>query len=203
MKKQHLFLYFLVLILSGCAVNYVNEGILAGRNRDFVAMRDYCFKATQQANADALAFKCLAEAQLNLGQRQLAEEAYLTYLGRIPGDVEARTALANLYFAMGRYPAAQVHLETILNVQPGNIDVLYLLAESHRLTNNCEAALLGYDKVLQISPGLQAAQFSKDKAEKEICEQTNKQVVNKPKKYKVIKKKKFEAGGAALDESDW
>ena len=43
-------------------------------------MRKHCYKASQQPNADPLAFKCLAEAQLNLGQRQEAEESYLTYL---------------------------------------------------------------------------------------------------------------------------
>ena len=190
------------VVITGCSVNHLGEGLNASRSRDYTAMRKHCYKASQQANADPLAFKCLGEAELNLGNRQNAEEAYLTYLARVPNDIEARFAVINLYFSIGRYSAAQVHLETVLNIQPGNLEGLYLLGESHRLTNNCDAALLAYDKALQINPVYQSALVSKEKAEKEICGIVKKKTYVRPQKKNIIRKK-LQAGGAALDESDW
>nr|HIL74387.1 tetratricopeptide repeat protein [Rhodospirillales bacterium] len=206
MKKLLFLSIGCILILTGCSVNHLGEGLTAGRNRDYTAMRKHCLKASQQPNSDPLAFKCLGEAQLNLGQRQMAEESFLTYLARIPNDLEVRFAIINLYFSMGRYSAAQGHLETILNIQPGHVEALFRLGESHRLTNNCDGALLAYDKALQINPGYGDAFVAKTKAEKEICEIEENKVVIKPSpkpKPKVTTHKKFQAGGAAIDESDW
>ncbi len=205
MNKLILLMLVSVLAITGCAVNHLGEGLTAGRNRDYIEMRDHCYKASQQQNANPLAFKCLGEAYLNLGSRQLAEEAYLTYLGRVPSDVEARFAVINLYISMGRYSASQVHLETVINIQPGNLQGLYLLGESHRLTNNCDAALIAYEKALLINPGFQDASLSKTKAEEEICDLAKEEAIKyvAPPKKKIFIKKKFQAGGAALDESDW
>lgn len=204
MNKLILLILVSVLAITGCAVNHLGEGLTAGRNSGYLEMRDHCYKASQQQNANPLAFKCLGEAYLNLGNRQLAEEAYLTYLAWVPSDVEARFAVINLYFSMGRYSASQVHIETVLNIQPGNLEGLHLLGESHRFTNNCAAALIAYDKALVINPGFQAAVISRTKAEQEICDLIKEKVryISPPKK-KVIIKKKIQAGGAALDESDW
>jgi tetratricopeptide (TPR) repeat protein len=201
-----------ILSISGCAVNHLGEGLSAGRNKDYSEMLKHCSKASQQANADSLSFKCKGEAQLNLGQRQEAEESYLTYLGRVPNDLDARFAIINLYFSMGRYSAAQGHLETVLSIQPGHLQGLYFLGETHRLTNNCDAALLAYNKALQINPNYGVADIARSKAEEEICEPKEVELdilplfepeaIPRP-KPKIIKKKKIQGGGAVLEEGDW
>ncbi|MGR9052660.1 MAG: tetratricopeptide repeat protein [Gammaproteobacteria bacterium] len=207
MKKNFLIAVTYTLAMTGCAVNHLGEGMSAGRNRDYAEMLRHCSEAARLPNADPLAFKCIGEAELNLGHTQAAEEAYLTYLGQIPSDMEARFALINIYLSTGRYPAAQAHLEAVINMQPGNIQAIYLLGESHRLMGNCDAALLNYDRALDINPNFTDAALAKAKAEAEICAIAKKKnAVNiKPKinKPKIIKQKKFQAGGAALDESDW
>ena len=202
--KQHTFLSALtVFLMTGCAVNHLNEGLSAGQHQDYAVMLKHCSAATQQANADPLAFKCLGDAQLNLGHQELAEEAYLAYLNRRPDALDTRFAVINIAFNSGRYAAAQAQLEAVLNSQPGNLEALYLLGESHRFLGHCDAALLAYDKALQIDPNYQAPLLAKTKAEREICAVV-KRKTNKPKpKRKIVKHKKFQAGGAALQESDW
>ena len=221
MNKLLLILASLLFGITGCAVNHLDEGLSASREGDYSAMLKHCSKATKQPNADPRAFKCLAEAQLNLGHRQQAEESLLTYLSKVPNDLEARFTIINLYFNSGRYSAAQAHLDSILNQDPVNLEALYLLGELQRLSGNCDAALIAYDKVLTINSGFQAAIISKAKAEADVCGITEQkeqdpeledvsepelQEQPKPKlmpKPKNIKSKKFKAGGAMLNESDW
>lgn len=204
MNKPSFFAVLTFFLMTGCAANHLGEGLSAGRNKDYAAMLEHCSEAAKQVNANPLAFKCLGEAQLNLGRQQLAEEAYLTYLSRVPDDLEARFAVINIDFNSGRYAAAQAQLETVLDAQPGNLEALLLLGESHRFRGHCDAALSAYDKALQIVPDYQAAAIAKTKAEKEICTVTEKKKTAKPVTVpKIGKHKKFQAGGAALKESDW
>lgn len=220
MKKFVLPMMSLQILITACAVNHLDEGLSAGKAGDYAEMQEQCLAATKLPNPDPEAFRCLGEAQLNLGQRQPAEASLLTYLTQVPDDKVVRFTVIHLYFNNGNYSAAQAHLDQVLNQQPENLDALYLLGELHRLSGRCDAALMAYDKALAININFQAAQVAKAKTQNEVCgfAETGNSVdaepepepePEKPELPAPVKKKpnpqhkNLKAGGTLLDESAW
>lgn len=162
------------VMLGGCETTQsggtlVQQGFAAGRVGDYQRMLTLCQEAASAQAADPQAFRCLAEAQARLGYRNEAESSYLTYLDRVPGDADARLALAKLLMDNGRYTQAQVQLEKVLTQNPSNVEVLTMLGDVFRLQNLCKPALEYYDRALSLSRNHGPALEGKGKAQQGGC----------------------------------
>ncbi len=184
-------------VLAGCATN-LQLGEQAGRAGDYKKMLEHCQMAAKEANPDPLAQKCIGDAQVKLGNRTAAKNAYQTYLDGIPDDTNVRMTLAKMYFDDGNYNAAQTHAEKTLKFDPAAYEAHYLLGEIHRTNALCDSARSAYDRALEINPEYFAAKAGLEKLEK-ICKPKKKQ--SSPPKVK--KEKVFQGGGAAIREGQW
>ncbi|MBT8419501.1 MAG: hypothetical protein KJO08_01425, partial [Gammaproteobacteria bacterium] len=100
--------------LTACVTTNIQLAQEQERAGNYQAMLTYCKQAAQEPNPDSWAFLCQGDANMRLGDRQAAETAYLTFLDRMPNDVDARLKLIDIYMSDGRFAAAQQHVEEVL-----------------------------------------------------------------------------------------
>jgi tetratricopeptide (TPR) repeat protein len=215
MKKPFLLLAagLLSQIIQGCAttppppVNFLDEAYRAENSGRYADMLRYCQQAIEQPYPPPQAFKCIGDANLKLGNRQAAENAYLTYLEKMPADKEVRYQLIDIYFADGRYNNALPQVEKILALHSGEVKALVLLGQIYAYQGDCPQARDAYEEALDRSPRDWDAQAGLNKLEG-VCpaqHQTAKhQQSSKPKAKPVVKKETtFQGGGKALREDEW
>jgi tetratricopeptide (TPR) repeat protein len=194
-------------LLTGCATN-LQRGQEAGMTGDYRAMLENCQMAAKEKNPNPLAFKCIGDAQLKLGDRDAAEAAYLTYLDQKPDDTDLRSQLVEIYITDGRYQAAQKHAELILQFDPASYQANYYMGEIHRVNGLCDLSKQSYERALEINPNYYVAQTGLNKLQ-EVCppepepEAPKPVKTQTPPKPKVKTEKVFKGGGKALDESQW
>lgn len=185
-------------LLAGCATN-LQRGEEAGRIGDYRAMLQHCEMAAKEKNPDPTAFRCIGDAQMQLGNRSAAEAAYLTYLNSVPNDSGVRLGLAKIYMDSGRIQAAQTQVEQALQYDPTNYEAHYFLGEIHRTNKSCAPAQMAYDRALEINPDFYQAKAGLEKLD-QICPKKPKPAPVQP---AVKKEKVFKGGGKALKEGEW
>ncbi len=179
-------------LVTGCATN-LQRGEQAEAAGDYKMMLQHCQMATEEKNPPPLAFKCIGNAQVHLGNRSAARSAYVTYLSKIPDDVDARLTLAKLYIDQGSNEAAQSQLEKLLTFDSANYEAYYLLGEIYRVAVLCKNARASYARTLEIKPDYFAAKAGQERLEK-ACS-------SKPKKR--TERNDSSGRGIVLPEGRW
>lgn len=193
------------LIIQGCMPRLdplveAQQAEAAGR---YVEMLEICQEAVQEAYPSAQIFKCIGDAHLKLGNRSAAENAYLTYLEKMPTDTEVRYRLIEIYLSDGRSNIALPHVQKILALHPGEITALVFLGQIYTQLGRCEDARDIFKDALQQSPQNWEVKSSLDNLEV-TC--NGNFASSKPKeapKPIVHKESTFQGGGKALNGDEW
>ena len=100
-----------------------------------------------------------AEAQLmtaglleNLGQLDLAVQAFAAVPASDPAYVAARIGAAEATLRMGRGSDAVTLLQDLVQKKPGDINVLTALGDGQRRQNQCDLAVKSYDAAIALVP---------------------------------------------------
>jgi len=186
-------------MLAGCAPSNLQMGLDAERAGNYQAMLTHCRNAAEEPNPDPRALLCMGDAYMRLGDRRSAESTYLTYLERMPNDVDARMKVIDIYMDDGRHLAAQSQIEELLHYDPANYKAFFYLGEIHRLNNVCDAAVDAYHRSLDINPAYSPAIAGLEKVQREVCPPEP----APPPRPRVKKEKVFQGGGKALPEGSW
>jgi tetratricopeptide (TPR) repeat protein len=98
------------------------------------------------------AVAALATAWLKTNQVKTAEDLVAAYLGRRPGDLNARLVLGRTLIREGDYPRAAEALETVLKGDPDNLMALYNLGFIAYRTRGYERAQTLLQRVIALKP---------------------------------------------------
>ncbi len=80
---------------------------------------------------------------------------------RTPGNFQAWTQLANLYFDTGQYTKAVQAYETSLDLHAGNANIWTDLGVMYRRTDQPQKAIEAFDKAMALDPSHQTSRLNK------------------------------------------
>lgn len=96
----------------------------------------------------------LAEALFNDRLIQEAETEFRTVLESQPGNTQARSGLARVYFEQQKYSTAIVILEELIEQKPNDVSLLVLMSRSMLRNEEIAKAIDFYKRALQLNPAL-------------------------------------------------
>lgn len=117
-------------------------------------------KAIQQDPTDAQLYSHMALVLERIGQSDNAIQAYRYAVSLKPDFLDARLAVGNLLYALGRYPEAEAEYQLALEIRDTHAPAYYNLALAQAATGNVTEALVNYEHAITLKRDYHAAYFN-------------------------------------------
>jgi tetratricopeptide (TPR) repeat protein len=102
--------------------------------------------------AEPGAYYALGRTDLDLGQLELAEKAFETYLQARPQDASAHFGLGKIYAQGLQFDKAEKEFQQSLRIQPKQVETYYELGQLSLQQDRYEAAMANFTKALERDP---------------------------------------------------